>query len=163
MPRIHDGAAPPDPEHGPAAGLRFAVVVSRFNDFVTAKLLDACLDHLLAGGAADDDIDVYWVPGAFEIPLVAQTCARTGRFDAVICLGAVIQGETDHYRLVVDEAARGIARVSLDTGVPCIFEVLATQTVALALARAGGQAGNKGEEAAQAAIETARLLRTIPA
>lgn len=161
MPRVHDGAAPPDPEYGPAADLRFAVVVSRFNDFVTAKLLDGCLDHLLASGASDDEIDVYWVPGAFEIPLVAQRCARTGRFDAVICLGAVIEGETDHYRLVVDEATRGIGRVGLDTGVPCIFEVLATQTVSLAVARAGGEAGNKGEEAAQAAIETARVLRTI--
>lgn len=161
MPRVHDGAAPPDPEHGPAAGLRFAVVVSRFNDFVTAKLLDGCLDHLLASGASDNEIDVYWVPGAFEIPLVAQRCARTGRFDAVICLGAVIEGETDHYRLVVDEATRGIGRVGLDTGVPCIFEVLATRTVSLAVARAGGEAGNKGEEAAQAAIEAVRVLRTI--
>ena len=161
MPRVHDGAANPDPEHGPAAGLRFAVVVSRFNDFVTSKLLDGCIDHLEENGADSDEIDIYWVPGAFEIPIAAQKCAQTGRFDAVICLGAVIEGETDHYRLVVDGAMQGIARVGLDTGVPVIFEVLATQTVALALARAGGSAGNKGEEAAQAAIEIARLLRTI--
>ena len=161
MPNIHDGAANPDPEHGPASGLRFAVVVSRFNDFVTSKLLDGCIDHLEENGADTDEIDIYWVPGAFEIPIAAQKCARTGRFDAVICLGAVILGETDHYRLVVDGATQGIARVGLDTGVPVIFEVLATQTVALALARAGGAAGNKGEEAAQAAIEIARLLRTI--
>ena len=161
MPRVHDGAAHPDPEHGPARGLRFAVVVSRFNDFVTAKLLDGCIDHLEANGADTEQIDIYWVPGAFEIPLAAQKCARTGRFDAVICLGAVIEGETDHYRLVVDGAMQGILRTSLDTGVPVIFEVLATQTTALALARAGGTAGNKGEEAAQAAIEIARLLRVI--
>ena len=161
MVRIHDGALPPDPERGPAAGLSFAIVVSRFNDFVTSKLLDGCLDHLEASGADSDAIDVYWVPGAFEIPLVAQKCARTNRFDAVICLGAVIEGETDHYRLVVDGATNGIARVGLDTGVPVIFEVLATQTVALALARAGGEAGNKGEEAAQAAIEVVRVLGTV--
>ncbi len=161
MPNIHDGAANPDPEHGPASGLRFAVVVSRFNDFVTSKLLDGCIDHLEENGADTGEIDIYWVPGAFEIPIAAQKCARTGRFDAVICLGAVILGETDHYRLVVNGATQGIARVGLDTGVPVIFEVLATQTVALALARAGGSAGNKGEEAAQAAIEIARLLQTI--
>ena len=145
MVRIHDGAAPPDPERGPALGLRLAIVVSRFNDFVTAKLLDGCLDHLLASGASDEDIDVYWVPGAFEIPLIAQTCARTGRFDAVICLGAVIQGETDHYRLVVEEATRGIGRVGLETGVPCIFEVLATQTVGLAVARAGARPATRAK------------------
>ena len=161
MPRVHDGAANPDPEHGPASGLRFAVVVSRFNDFVTSKLLDGCIDHLEENGADTDEIDIYWVPGAFEIPIAAQKCAQTGRFDAVICLGAVILGETDHYRLVVDGATQGIARVGLDTGVPVIFEVLATSTVALAMARAGGSAGNKGEEAAQAAIEIARLLQTI--
>lgn len=161
MVRVHDGAANPDPEHGPAAGLRFAVVVSRFNDFVTSKLLDGCIDHLESNGANTDAIDIYWVPGAFEIPLAAQKCAQTGRFDAVICLGAVIEGETDHYRLVVDGAMQGIARVSLDTGVPVIFEVLATQTVTLAMARAGGSAGNKGEEAAQAAIEIVRLLQQI--
>ena len=161
MPNVHDGAANPNPEQGPAAGLRFAVVVSRFNDFVTAALLDGCIDHLESNGADPDQIDIYWVPGAFEIPLAAQKCAQTGRFDAVICLGAVIEGETDHYRLVVDGAMHGIARVSLDTGVPVIFEVLATQTTALAMARAGGSAGNKGEEAAQAAIEMTRLLGTI--
>jgi len=161
MVRVHDGAAAPDPESGPAAGLRFAVVVSRFNDFATGKLLDGCLDRLAASGAEDDGIDVYWVPGAFEIPLVAKRCAETGRFDAVICLGAVIQGETDHYRLVVDAATEGIARAGQETGVPCIFEVLATQTVALAMARAGGEAGNKGEEAAQAAIEMVRVLREV--
>ncbi|MCY3734698.1 MAG: 6,7-dimethyl-8-ribityllumazine synthase [Chloroflexi bacterium] len=161
MPRVHDGAANPDPEHGPASGLRFAVVVSRFNDFVTSKLLDGCIEHLEENGADTDEIDIYWVPGAFEIPIAAQKCAQTGRFDAVICLGAVILGETDHYRLVVDGATQGIARVGLDTGVPVIFEVLATRTVALAMARAGGSAGNKGEEAAQAAIEIARLLQTI--
>ncbi len=161
MANVHDGAANPNPELGPASGLRFAVIVSRFNDFVTAKLLDGCIDHLEANGADSDQIDIYWVPGAFEIPIAAQRCARTGRFDAVICLGAVIEGETDHYRLVVDGAMQGIARVGLDTGVPVIFEVLATSSVGLAVARAGGSAGNKGEEAAQAAIEISRLLQAI--
>lgn len=144
-----------------ANGLRFAIVVSRFNDFVTRSMLDAAVATLVDRGAAEDTIDVYWVPGAFEIPLAAQTAARSERYDAVLCLGAVVQGETDHYRLVADEAARGIARVSLDTGVPCIFEVLATPTMELALARAGGESGNKGEDAALAAIETARLLERI--
>lgn len=144
-----------------ASGLRFAVVVARYNDFITKPLLDGCLRTLAEAGAASDDVDAYWVPGAFEIPIVAQQAARSGRYDAVICLGAVIQGETDHYRLVAEEVARGIARVGLETGVVCIFEVLATPTTELAVARAGGDAGNKGEEAAFAAIETARVLGEV--
>jgi len=137
------------------------VGVRQINDCVDSEWLDCCTDHRDENGADTDESDIYWVPGEFEIPIAAQKCAQTGRFDAVICLGAVILGETDHYRLVVDGATQGIARVGLDTGVPVIFEVLATQTVALAMARAGGSAGNKGEEAAQAAIEIARLLATI--
>ncbi len=154
MPKVYEGG------HD-AAGLRFAIVVARFNDFITSKLLDGALSTLSERGAADDDVDVYWVPGSFEVPLVAQVAARSGRYDTIVCLGAVIRGETDHYSLVANEAARGIARVALDTGVPCIFEILATESVELALARAGGAAGNKGEEAANAAIEVARLLTKV--
>lgn len=151
MPRLFQGSED-------ATGLRFALVVSEFHLFITQRLLEAALGALAARGAADADLDVYWVPGAFEIPVLARAAADSGRYDAVICLGAVIQGETDHYRLVAEAAARGIARVALDTGVPCIFEVLATPTVELALARAGGDAGNKGEKAALAAISVARVL-----
>lgn len=144
-----------------ADGLRFAVVVARFNEEITGVLLEGAQRMLQERGAAAGDIEVFWVPGAFEIPVVAQTCAQTGRFDAVICLGAVIRGETDHYTLVAEQAARGIAEVSLATGVPCIFEVLATPTLELAQARAGGSAGNKGEEAADAAVQVARTLAQI--
>ncbi len=141
-----------------ATGLQFAIVVARFNDFVTRRLLDGATSALRQRGALDADVDTFWVPGAFEIPVVAKAVAETGRYSAVLCLGAVIEGETDHYRLVAEMAARGIAQVSLDTGVPCIFEVLATSTIDLALARAGGEAGNKGEDAAEAAIEVAHVL-----
>ena len=158
------GPAPRPTEPGSerdAAGLRFAIVVARFNQDITEVLLAGAERTLIARGAAAADVDVFWAPGAFEIPLIAQTCAETDRFDAVICLGAVIRGETDHYQLVAEEAARGIANVSLQTGVPCIFEVLATPTLELAQARAGGCAGNKGEEAAEAAIQVARTLAAI--
>jgi 6,7-dimethyl-8-ribityllumazine synthase len=141
-----------------ATGLRFAVVVSRFNTLISERLLEGALRTLVECGAADDAVDVFWVPGAFEIPLIARTAAQSERYDAVICLGAVIQGETDHYRLVADQAAYGIAAVASDTGVPCIFEVLATSTTALAIARAGGTVGNKGDDAARAAIEMVRVL-----
>ncbi len=144
-----------------AGGLRFAIVVARFNRFITKRLLDGAVARLSECGASDGDVDVHWVPGAFEIPVVAQAAAKTARYDAVICLGAVIRGETDHYTLVAAEAARGIASVALETGVPCIFEVLATQTVDLAMARAGGDAGNKGAEAAEAAIAVAQVLARI--
>lgn len=146
-----------------ASGLRFAVVVSRFNTPISDRLLDGALRTLAECGAADDAVEVFWVPGAFEIPLVARSAAESQRYDAVLCLGAVIQGETDHYRLVADQAAQGIAAVAADTGVPCIFEVLATPTTALAVARAGGKSGNKGEEAARAAIEMARVLALVRA
>jgi 6,7-dimethyl-8-ribityllumazine synthase len=144
-----------------ASGLRFAVVVARFNEAVTSVLLDGAERTLVDAGATEDSVEVFWVPGAFEIPLVAQTCAETGRFHAVLCLGAVIRGESDHYTLVAEGAARGIADVSLSTGVPCIFEVLATPTQELAEARAGGSAGNKGVEAAHAAIQVARTIARI--
>ena len=144
-----------------ASGLRFAIVVARFNEAITGVLLAGAERTLRECGAAAADVEVFWVPGAFEIPLVAQASAKTGRFDAVICLGAVIRGETDHYTLVAEQAARGIADASLATGVPCIFEVLATPTLELAQARAGGSVRNKGEEAADAAIQVARTLAQI--
>ena len=146
-----------------AGGLRFAIVVARFNEGITSVLLEGAQRTLAERGAAEDAVEVFWVPGAFEIPIAAQACALSGRFDAVLCLGAVIQGETDHYTLVAEQAAKGIARVSLETGVPCIFEVLATPTLQLAQARAGGSAGNKGEEAADAAIQLVHTLAQIRA
>jgi 6,7-dimethyl-8-ribityllumazine synthase len=142
-------------------GRRVAVVAARFNEVVTAKLVDGALAALAKHGA--DVVDVAWVPGAFEIPAVARRFAAGGMHDAVICLGAVIRGETHHFDLVANEAARGIAEVARDTGVPCIFEVLATDTLAQAEARAGGAHGNKGWEAAEAALEMVSLLEMIPA
>ena len=157
----------PNPFDGPgdAAGLRFAVVVARFNEKITQTLLDGALRQLHARGAASNAIDVFWVPGAFEIPLLARTAARSGRYAAVLCLGAVIRGETDHATLIAAEAARGIAQTALDTEVPCIFEVLSTATRDLAMARAGGPRGNRGEAAADAAVHAARVLeqaRSLP-
>ena len=152
-----DGAS----DGGDASGLRFAIVVARFNAFITDKLLEGALATLRARGVAEEGIEVWPVPGAFEIPIVAQAAAESGRVDAVLCLGAVIRGETEHYELVAQQAARGIADVSLKTGVPCIFEVLATPTLELAVARAGGDAGNKGEDAAEAAIEVAQVLARV--
>jgi 6,7-dimethyl-8-ribityllumazine synthase len=148
---VHDGA-----------GRRVGIVAARFNEIVTAKLVDGALAGLAKHGVADDAVDVAWVPGAFEIPLAAARLARSGRYDAVICLGAVIRGETAHFDLVANESARGIADVSLETGVPVIFEVLATDDLAQAEARAGGAHGNKGWEAAEAALEMAWLLDRLP-
>lgn len=143
------------------AGLRIAIVVARFNEIVTTALLGGALEALAHAGVADDDVTVVWVPGAFEIATVARRLTRTD-VDAVVCLGAVIRGETAHFDLVAGEAARGIADVTRDTGVPCIFEVLATEDLAQAQARAGGTHGNKGWEAAMAAIEMVRVLRALP-
>jgi 6,7-dimethyl-8-ribityllumazine synthase len=141
-------------------GLRVGIVVARFNEVVTTALLAGAVQALTHAGVGDDDVTVAWVPGAFEIPAVADRLARTG-VDAVVCLGAVIRGETAHFGLVANEAARGIAAVTRTTGVPCIFEVLATEDLAQAQARAGGAHGNKGWEAAMAAIEMARLLQAL--
>jgi 6,7-dimethyl-8-ribityllumazine synthase len=142
-------------------GLRLGIVVARFNEIVTTALLDGAVRALAHAGVADDDVTVVWVPGAFEIPVVARRFALAG-VDAVVCLGAVIRGETAHFDLVANEAARGIADVTRETGVPCIFEVLATEDLAQAQARAGGAHGNKGWEAAMAALEMARVLRELP-
>ncbi|MET0801013.1 MAG: 6,7-dimethyl-8-ribityllumazine synthase [Actinomycetota bacterium] len=145
------------------SGRRLAVVAARFNEVVTAKLVEGALAALAKHGVADDAIDVAWVPGAFEIPLVAERLARSGRYHAVICLGAVIRGETAHFELVANEAARGVAAAMRETGVPLVFEVLATHDLAQAEARAGGAHGNKGWEAAEAALEMAWLLERLPA
>ncbi len=142
-------------------GLRVGVVVARFNEIVTTALLDGAVRALAQAGVADVDVTVVWVPGAFEIATVARRLALAG-VDAVVCLGAVIRGETAHFDLVANEAARGIADVNRETGVPCIFEVLATEDLAQAQARAGGAHGNKGWEAAMAALEMAHVLRSLP-
>jgi 6,7-dimethyl-8-ribityllumazine synthase len=144
------------------AGVRVAVVAARFNELVTTALVDAAVEGLRHAGVAEDDVTVAWVPGAFEVPLVARRFAESGDVDAVICLGAVIRGETAHFDLIADAAARGIAEVGRSTGVPCIFEVLATEDLAQAQARAGGAHGNKGWEAAAAAVEMVGLLRQLP-
>ena len=142
-------------------GLRVGVVVARFNDFVTRPLLTGALETLERHGVADAAITVAWVPGAFELPVIAKAMAQSGRYDAVICLGAVIRGETDHYEMVAGQAARGIAAVGLDTGVPAIFGVLTADNMDQAINRAGGKSGNIGSNAAAAAVETARLLQSI--
>ena len=144
------------------AGKRVAVVAARFNEAVTSKLVEGALAGLAQHGVSEDAVEVAWVPGAFEIPLVARRFAMSGRFDAVICLGAVIRGETAHFELVANEAARGVMQVSLETGVPLIFEVLATESLAQAEARAGGTHGNKGWEAAEVALEMAWLVDSLP-
>ena len=142
-----------------AVGLRFAIVVSRFNHLITVRLLEGCVAELVARGAAPDDLHVAWVPGAFEIPQAARTLAASGRYDAVVTLGVVIRGGTPHFEYVCRGVTDGVREVMRDTGVPVAFGVLTTDDIAQALARAGGEHGNKGAEAALAAIEMARLLR----
>ena len=142
-------------------GLAIAIVVARFNGIVTGYLLDGAREALRRHGVADDEVDVAWVPGSFEIPLVAKRLGETGRYAAVICIGAVIRGETDHYDHVAGSVTSGIARVGLDTGVPTIFGVLTTDTVEQALNRSGLKAGNNGYDAAVAAIEMATLLTKV--
>jgi 6,7-dimethyl-8-ribityllumazine synthase len=144
-----------------AAGMRFAVVASRFNDDVTKLLLDGALHELANRGLAPEAVPVIWVPGAFEIPLVAKRLAESGERDAVICVGAVIRGDTPHFDFVAAECASGISSVALDTGVPVAFGVLTTDDRDQALARAGGAEGNKGAEAAATAIEMVDLLRQL--
>jgi len=147
-----------------ARGLRFDVIVARFNDFITARLLDGALDALRRHGAGDEGIAIYRVPGSFEIPYLAARLARKQPpADAIICLGAVIRGGTDHYQYVADAVARGVARIALDTNVPIIFGVLTTDSIEQAIERAGAKAGNKGADAAVAAIEMATLFRNIEA
>lgn len=144
-------------------GKRYAIIVGRFNEFIGSRLLDGCLDGLKRHGVQDSETDVLWVPGAFEIPLVAQECAKSGRYDAVICLGAVIRGATSHYECVANEVSKGIAQTSLRTGVPVIFGVLTTENIEQAIERAGSKAGNKGYESAVTAIEMVNLLGEVHA
>jgi len=144
-----------------AAGLRFVIVVSRFNSFITDRLLAGAMDALTRSGAAADLIEIIKVPGSWEIPLVAGEVARTHRWDAVICLSALIRGDTPHFDYIAAEAAKGIAHASLETGVPVSFGVLTTNTLEQAIDRAGAKGGNKGFDAAMSAIEMANLLRTL--
>ena len=144
------------------AGRRIAIVAARFNEVVTARLVEGALEGLRSGGVADEHVGLAWVPGAFEIPLVAKRLAASGDYDAVICLGAVIRGDTAHFELVAAEAARGVGEAGRATGVPVVFEVLATEDLAQAQARAGGAHGNKGWEAARTALEMAALMEALP-
>jgi 6,7-dimethyl-8-ribityllumazine synthase len=143
------------------AGMRFAIVVSRFNSFITERLLSGAMDALTRTGADADLIDVIKVPGSWEVPLVAGEIARQHRYDAIICLSAVIRGETPHFEYVAAEAAKGIAHVASETGVPVAFGVLTTNTLEQAIDRAGAKGGNKGFDAAMTAVEMANLLRTL--
>ncbi len=144
-----------------ADGKRFAIVIARFNDFITTRLLDGALDGIRRHGGCEDDITVAWVPGAFEIPMTAQTLAKSGKYDAVICLGAVIRGNTPHFDYVCAEVSKGVAAVGMGTGVPTIFGVITTESIEQAIERAGTKAGNKGWEAAVSAIEMADLQTSI--
>ena len=145
-----------------AEGLRFGIIVSRFNDFICDRLLGGALDALKRSGADEQKIDLFKVPGAFEIPLLTKKMAQSGRYDAVICLGAVIRGATPHFDYVASEVSKGIANVSLETGVPVAFGVLTTDTLEQAIERAGSKGGNKGWDAAVTAIEMANLMKQIP-
>ena len=142
-------------------GLKFGIVVARFNDFITGQLLDGCVESLKRHGVEINHIDVMWCPGAFEIPLVAKKACETGKYDAVICLGAVIRGSTPHFDHVAGQNASGIANVALETGVPTVYGVLTTDTIEQAIERAGTKAGNKGADAAAGAIEMVNLLSSM--
>ena len=139
-------------------GLKFGIVAARFNEFIVSKLVGGALDTLHRHETADHDIDVAWVPGAFEIPLTAKKMAESGKYDAVLCLGAVIRGSTTHYDYVCNEVSKGVAQVGLQTGMPTIFGVVTTENIEQAIERAGTKAGNKGADAAMAAMEMASLL-----
>lgn len=147
--------------HIDAKGLRFAIVVSRFNSFITDRLLAGALDALNRHGVAEADVEIFKVPGSWEMPVAAQAIAKTARHDAILCLGAVIRGETPHFDYVAGEAAKGLAQVSLASGIPVAFAVLTTNTLEQAIDRAGAKGGNKGFDAALTAIEMANLLRRI--
>ncbi|CCO07054.1 6,7-dimethyl-8-ribityllumazine synthase [Desulforamulus hydrothermalis] len=154
MPRVFEG-------HLLGQGLKFGIVVGRFNEFITNKLLSGALDALIRHGVAEQDVDIAWVPGAFEIPLAAKKMAAAGRYDGVICLGAVIRGATPHFDYVAAEVSKGVAKVGLDAGIPVVFGVLTVDTIEQAIERAGTKAGNKGWEAANTAIEMANLMKSL--
>lgn len=145
-----------------AEGLRFAVVVSRFNEMITRRLLSGALDALARHGADEDQIDVAWVPGGFELPMAAQRLAESGRYDAVICVAAIIRGATPHFNYVAGEVSKGIAKVALETGVPTIYGVVTADNIEQAIERAGTKAGNRGFDAARSAIEMANLMKALP-
>ncbi len=147
--------------HLNAGGFRFALIVSRFNEFICGKLLDGALDALKRHEAREEDMEIYWVPGAFEIPFAAKKLATSGRFDAVICLGAVIRGSTPHFDYVASEVAKGVAHVGLETEVPVLFGVITSDTLEQAIERAGTKAGNKGWDAALSAIEMVNLVKKM--
>ncbi|WP_282935681.1 6,7-dimethyl-8-ribityllumazine synthase [Paenibacillus sp. RC67] len=154
MAKIYEG-------HLISKGLKYGIVVGRFNEFITSKLLGGALDALKRHGATEEEVEIAWVPGAFEIALIAQKMAESGKYDAVITLGAVIRGSTPHFDYVCNEAAKGVAAISLKTGVPTIFGVLTTDSIEQAVERAGTKAGNKGWEAATTAIEMANLTKQL--
>ncbi|KGO12333.1 6,7-dimethyl-8-ribityllumazine synthase [Clostridium botulinum] len=144
-----------------AEGLKVGIIVSRFNEFITSKLLAGSIDCLKRHGSKEDNIEVCWVPGAFEIPVIAKKMASKGKYDVVICLGAVIRGATPHFDYVSSEVSKGVAHVSLDKEVPVIFGVLTTDTIEQAIERAGTKAGNKGYDAAMSAIEMSNLMKVL--
>jgi 6,7-dimethyl-8-ribityllumazine synthase len=144
-----------------ATNKKFGIVVSRFNEFITAKLLSGAVDRIVRTGGTEKNIDIVWVPGSFEIPIASQQMVKNGNYDAVIALGAVIRGDTAHYDLVCAEVSKGIAKVSLDSGIPVIFGIVTTDTIEQAIERAGTKAGNKGADAAESAIEMASLFDEI--
>lgn len=156
MAKVYEG-------HLVSQGLKYGVVVGRFNEFISSKLLGGALDAFKRHGAGEDDVEVAWVPGAFEIPLIAQKMAESGKYDAVITLGAVIRGSTPHFDYVCNEAAKGVASIALKTGVPTIFGVLTVDSIEQAIERAGTKAGNKGYEAAVSAVEMANLTKQLQA
>jgi len=143
-------------------GKKFAIVISRFNEFITSRLLAGAQDCFERHGVATQDVDVAWVPGSFEIPVTALRIARTGRYDAVVCLGAVIRGQTPHFDYIASEVSKGVAQVAMTTGVPTIFGVITSDTIEQAVERAGTKAGNKGVDAAASAIEMANLFEKLP-
>ncbi len=154
QPKVHQGLLT-------AQGFRFAIVVARWNDFLTAKLSEGALDALERLGAAEKDVEIFKVPGAFDLPLTAQKAAASGKFDAVICIATVIRGETPHFEYVAGEAAKGATQASLQTGVPVLFGVVTTDTLEQAINRSGVKAGNKGFEAAMSAVELVNLYKTM--
>ncbi|MDI6827553.1 MAG: 6,7-dimethyl-8-ribityllumazine synthase [Armatimonadota bacterium] len=144
-----------------ADGLRFGIVISRFNEFITKKLLEGALDALARHGAAEDNIAIAWVPGTFEIPVVAKKMAASGRYDAVICLGALIRGATPHFEYLAAEVTKGVAQTALTTGVPTVYGIITADTIEQAIERAGTKQGNKGFDAAETAIEMANVLKEL--
>ncbi len=154
MPKTYEG-------HLDASGLKIGIVISRFNEFISTKLLGGAMDALVRHGASDSDVEVAWVPGAFEIPLVAKKMAASGRYDSIICLGCIIRGATPHFDYVAAESSKGIAQVAMKADCPVAFGILTTETIEQAIERAGTKAGNKGWDAALAAVEMANLIKAI--